>query len=65
VGAGVGAPLALLALGLAGWAILERRRRKRSVGNGSYSNVNGNSQPLPPGMFERRAEKAELVSSRP
>jgi hypothetical protein len=62
VGAGVGAPLGLLALGLGTWALLERRKRKRSVSGMAYTGMHGDLQPPPVGMFGKRAEKAELVS---
>jgi hypothetical protein len=55
VGAGVGVPLAALAMGLAGWALVERRRRRKM-------SVGGGLQLPPAGMFGRQAEKAELVS---
>lgn len=65
IGAGVGGPLVLLALALASWAIVERRRRKRVVANLAHGGMNGELQPALVGMFGRPAEKVELSSVSP
>ena len=63
VGAGVGVPLALLAMGLGTWAVIERRKRQRSLRPVSYSGVKDGTQTTSVGFLGSRANKAELVSS--
>ncbi len=65
VGAGVGVPLALLTLVLGIWAVVERRKRIRRVGNVAYTGVNNNLHGSPAGLFGRAGEKVELVRNNP
>lgn len=60
IGAGVGGPLACLAMVLRGWAIVGKRERKRVIRNAAYGGVNAVPSD---GPVDRRTGKAELVSS--
>ena len=61
VGAGVGVPLALLALAFGIWAVVERRKRIHNVGKAAYSGVQNDLYGPPAGIFGMGAQKAVLV----
>ena len=65
VGVGIGVPLALLALGLGSWALIERRMRQHGVNGVTQSGVNGGLPPTSEEMPGENGEKAELVRSQP
>jgi hypothetical protein len=69
VGAGVGAPLALIACALGGWALVERRKRKRfGTDAPPYAPGSRGGYHQQPGvgvLSPGRDQKAELVSPSP